>query len=301
MATEAQFTGVSTPPAHSCCIREGGEPPRIILLVEDEAQVRTAISLFLRHQGFQVLEAADGAEAFRVSRPYWGRLCLLLTDMVLPGMSGTRLAAQIRLAFPRLKVLFMSGYPEEELDRKGIEPGESSFIQSRSRRGASPTPSGRCSARTMRTSRPAKRLWLFRLDHLTPIGAEPMADFGERPRKTLSQALGSLTSIGGQVVPTPAVHAGNCQIPVVLGEEVPDRLKHLIVGHGVAWVGNVGDKAREVAKVVGTQRALRTVMALLVPDFVLDDRDQKVHKLAFVLHVEAPPAHRWRYPQRVWK
>jgi PAS domain S-box-containing protein len=82
-----------------------------ILLVEDDAAVRTVTRLLLARHGYRVLEAASGVEALEIWRAQEGRIDLLLTDLVMPeGVDGRELAAQLRTQQPGLKVIFTSGY-----------------------------------------------------------------------------------------------------------------------------------------------------------------------------------------------
>lgn len=84
-----------------------------ILLVEDEEDVRTLIRDELRKLGYRIVEARNGIEACLVATPHIGKLKLLLTDIVMPGMSGTELASHLRLIKPELKLLFISGYADD--------------------------------------------------------------------------------------------------------------------------------------------------------------------------------------------
>ncbi len=84
-----------------------------ILVVEDEENVRTLLAEMLRRKQYQVLEAASGPEALSVCEKHAGRINLLMTDVVIPGMRGPEIAQQLRARYPGLKVLFMSGYMEE--------------------------------------------------------------------------------------------------------------------------------------------------------------------------------------------
>jgi signal transduction histidine kinase/ActR/RegA family two-component response regulator len=91
-------------------------PPRgheTILLVEDDENVRVLIGEELRKCGYRVVEARNGVEACLVATPYMGKLRLLLTDIVMPGMSGVELARNLRVIKPGLKVLFISGYADD--------------------------------------------------------------------------------------------------------------------------------------------------------------------------------------------
>jgi signal transduction histidine kinase/CheY-like chemotaxis protein len=83
-----------------------------ILVVEDETEVRELASEFLRAGGYTILEAKDGAEAVEMVAANQKELHLLLTDMVMPGMSGAELAKILRKARPDLRVIYMTGYAE---------------------------------------------------------------------------------------------------------------------------------------------------------------------------------------------
>jgi PAS domain S-box-containing protein len=102
----------------------------VVLLVEDEAPLRALVAHFLRHQGYTVLEAMSGEEALRIAEENAGeRIDLLLTDVVMPKMSGRELADRLENSRPGLKVLFASGYTDDAIVRHGVlEPGVS-FLQ----------------------------------------------------------------------------------------------------------------------------------------------------------------------------
>ncbi len=100
-------------------IRRGSET---ILLVEDEPGVRDLAHEFLKAAGYKVLEANDGAEAIEVARRYTGTIDLLLTDMIMPRMSGRELMRLLRETRPGLKVVVMSGY--SEFNANGSEAAE---------------------------------------------------------------------------------------------------------------------------------------------------------------------------------
>jgi PAS domain S-box-containing protein len=84
----------------------------LILLVEDEDAVRHAVRRILAGVGYEVLEAANGQAAVSVSAACGRRIDLLLTDMVMPGMSGRELSTRLRASRPELRVMYMSGYAE---------------------------------------------------------------------------------------------------------------------------------------------------------------------------------------------
>ncbi len=116
--------GVVAPP--QAASRVGNET---ILLVEDEPTVRDVAKRILEKHGYRVLEASDGDTALRLAKEYPDRIDLLLTDVVMPGCSGTELAARLRPARPFTRVLFMSGYTDDAVVRHGVLASESSFIQ----------------------------------------------------------------------------------------------------------------------------------------------------------------------------
>jgi len=95
-----------------------------ILLVEDEDFVRHVTSEVLAFAGYRMLCARHAAEAVRIFRQHEEDVQLLLTDVVLPGRNGHDLARNLRSVRPCLKIMFISGYPEDEAARYGPqEPG----------------------------------------------------------------------------------------------------------------------------------------------------------------------------------
>jgi CheY-like chemotaxis protein len=84
-----------------------------VLLVEDEASVRELVRDELRNLGYRIFEAKNGLEACLVATQQMGTLHLLLTDVVMPAMSGRELAQHLRVIKPDLKVLYMSGYNDD--------------------------------------------------------------------------------------------------------------------------------------------------------------------------------------------
>jgi signal transduction histidine kinase/CheY-like chemotaxis protein len=99
-----------------------------VLLVEDETPLRKLIHQVLRGAGHIVLEAANGDEAFAIGMRHSGKIDLLLTDVVMPGMKGPELVAKLRARRPAITVLYMSGYDNELVDKKHLESG-ASFLQ----------------------------------------------------------------------------------------------------------------------------------------------------------------------------
>jgi two-component system, cell cycle sensor histidine kinase and response regulator CckA len=100
-----------------------------VLLVEDEAMLRSLLRDMLRLSGYHVLDAADAADARSLCEQYEGEIHLLLTDVVMPRASGRELAEQVQARRPGIRVLFMSGYTDQAVVRHGILEGEMAFIQ----------------------------------------------------------------------------------------------------------------------------------------------------------------------------
>ena len=104
----------------------GGET---ILIVEDDAHVRELARTALLEWRYQVLEAADGKAAMQLVAGWEKPIHLLVTDVVMPGMSGKQLADQLREQCPGLKVLFMSGYTDTALMQREVLQAGANFIQ----------------------------------------------------------------------------------------------------------------------------------------------------------------------------
>jgi PAS domain S-box-containing protein len=110
---------------------EQDSPPEVarggaetVLLVEDEDAVRSLAGESLRQRGYHVLEAGDGEEALTLCSRYPGRIDLLLTDAVMPRVSGGNLAQRVRSTRPETRVLFMSGFTDSVMVRNGVALGE---------------------------------------------------------------------------------------------------------------------------------------------------------------------------------
>ncbi|MEC7583255.1 MAG: ATP-binding protein [Planctomycetota bacterium] len=106
--------------AQSAQDQSGGGGGETILIAEDEDRVRHLLSETLSGLGYQVMDTGIPEDAVTMSRDCEGPIHLLLTDMVMPGMSGRQLAAEVRRNRPEVKVLYMSGYPAEDQPR--VEP-----------------------------------------------------------------------------------------------------------------------------------------------------------------------------------
>jgi PAS domain S-box-containing protein len=102
---------------------------RTALLVEDEALLRSLERQYLEASGYTVLEAKSGAEAIQVAGEHKGPIALLMTDVVMPGMSGRALAEQIAERRPGIKILYVSGYPDQTIARHGVLESNMHFLQ----------------------------------------------------------------------------------------------------------------------------------------------------------------------------
>ncbi len=105
---------------------DGARPPRgreTVLVVEDEAPVRAIVARVLGSHGYRVLEASGPGDALLISEEHSAPVDLLLTDVVMPRLSGRQLAERLLAQRPRLKVLFMSGYVADAELRQGLPAG----------------------------------------------------------------------------------------------------------------------------------------------------------------------------------
>jgi two-component system, cell cycle sensor histidine kinase and response regulator CckA len=99
-----------------------------VLLVEDDAGVRDLAVASLTAHGYRVLTASDGRDGLDVVAAHAGHIDLLVTDVVMPRMGGSDLAAQLRLQQPDVRVLFMSGYTDDAVVRQGVLHSEVAFL-----------------------------------------------------------------------------------------------------------------------------------------------------------------------------
>jgi two-component system cell cycle sensor histidine kinase/response regulator CckA len=103
-------------------------PVCTVLLVEDENSVRLMAERVLRRQGYHVLTATDGANALDVLRDHEGVVDVVVTDVVMPVMSGRELANILADRYPNLPILFMSGYTGDEINEEGIKAAGAEFL-----------------------------------------------------------------------------------------------------------------------------------------------------------------------------
>jgi two-component system, cell cycle sensor histidine kinase and response regulator CckA len=100
-----------------------------VLVVDDEAAVRSVVWEILQLAGYLVLEAGSGEEALRISAGQEGPIPLLLTDVMMPGMSGPEVAQRLARKRPEMRVLYMSGSSDDALIRRGVVEQDTAFVQ----------------------------------------------------------------------------------------------------------------------------------------------------------------------------
>ncbi len=114
---------------------EAAEPPppqhgsETILLVEDETVIRNLVRTILKESGYKVLEAALASEALHICQEYGGPIHLMLTDVMMPQMSGKRLATALEEFRPEIAVLYMSGYTDDALAHHGVLDPNTPLLQ----------------------------------------------------------------------------------------------------------------------------------------------------------------------------
>jgi CheY-like chemotaxis protein len=94
--------------------------PATILLVEDEPRVQRVVQRMLEHLGYGVRAAASAVEALRIATAMPQPPDVVLTDVIMPGESGLTLGEQLAERWPGIKVLYMSGYTDDEIHRRGL-------------------------------------------------------------------------------------------------------------------------------------------------------------------------------------
>jgi len=107
----------------------GGKPSQTILLVEDDRELRQAAETTLAASGYKVLVATDAAQAERLCSQHQGKIDLLLTDVVMPGMDGWELARRLGQQRKNMKVIYMSGYTDKAIARPGVQGKDVVFLQ----------------------------------------------------------------------------------------------------------------------------------------------------------------------------
>ena len=118
-------------PAHEEAAAPAGDPQaelgsETIMLVEDDASVRTLVQVMLEAKGYQVLAAGGAEEAERLCT---SAVDLLLTDVIMPEVNGRSLAERLATTAPAMRILFMSGYSDEAVYRHGEISPDAAFIE----------------------------------------------------------------------------------------------------------------------------------------------------------------------------
>ena len=105
-----------------------GFMPATILVVDNETVVLDLVTNILKGDGYTIITAQNGDEAVKIAGPHLGNIDLVLTDIIMPGMSGGELMSRLRVLKPELRVLYMSGYTKYTVDNHGILESVKSFI-----------------------------------------------------------------------------------------------------------------------------------------------------------------------------
>jgi len=124
-----QGSGTVTGRDRPGAIQESLRGSEVVLLVEDEAGVRELAREYLQLSGYTVLEARDGYVALELANLHAGPIHLLMTDVVMPGISGRELAQRVVKIRPDIKILYMSGYTDQAIVHQGILEGDAILLQ----------------------------------------------------------------------------------------------------------------------------------------------------------------------------
>jgi two-component system, cell cycle sensor histidine kinase and response regulator CckA len=124
--TEEKAPEEAAAPSNGKAAADGSE---VVLLVDDEEAVRSLARRILKAKGYNVLEAGSGDDALERARKHPGRIDLLLTDVLMPGRSGPEIAEVLSQERPDLKVLYVSGYTDDDTLMRGLLKTGVSFLQ----------------------------------------------------------------------------------------------------------------------------------------------------------------------------
>jgi CheY-like chemotaxis protein len=108
---------------------DAGDVSAMILVVDDDAAIRRLAQRMLEQRGYTVVVAETPADALELANHGGSPIDLLVTDVVLPGMNGRVLAEELRRQYPRLRVLYMSGYTDDAVVRRGVLERQTHFVQ----------------------------------------------------------------------------------------------------------------------------------------------------------------------------
>ncbi|MGE3706039.1 MAG: response regulator, partial [Vicinamibacterales bacterium] len=100
-----------------------------VLVVEDEGSLRDVACQTLRSHGYDVLQAADGAQAIGILAEQGADIDVLFTDVVMPDKGGREVVEAARAQWPHIRVIYTSGYTDEAISRRGVLHGEAPFLQ----------------------------------------------------------------------------------------------------------------------------------------------------------------------------
>jgi CheY-like chemotaxis protein len=119
-------TVVEATPAQEAGVQRGSET---VLLVEDEESLRNMVREILEDSGYKVIEAHDARHALEIAERHPAPIDLLMTDVVMPGMSGRDLASRLAASHAETRVLYMSGYTDDAVVLHGVLAADVSFLQ----------------------------------------------------------------------------------------------------------------------------------------------------------------------------
>ena len=100
-----------------------------VLLVEDEESVRQLVRETLESKGYTVMEAENGEAGLKIADGHNGPIHMMITDVVMPGMSGRELAKRLTQLRPETKILYLSGYTEDAIVHQGVLETGTAFLQ----------------------------------------------------------------------------------------------------------------------------------------------------------------------------
>lgn len=113
----------------AAAVERGPRVAETILLVEDEAAVRSLVKRILSQKGYRVLEASDGTIALRLAAGHVGEIDLVLTDVLMPNLGGRGMFEELKELSPEMKVLFMSGNPKDDVFPEKAVAARTPYLQ----------------------------------------------------------------------------------------------------------------------------------------------------------------------------